>query len=36
MCTQPLISRIEKGDIYTSATVLYQIAVKLGVDVNFL
>lgn len=35
VCTQALISRIEKGDIYPSATSLYQISLKLGVDVNF-
>ncbi|PFA66787.1 XRE family transcriptional regulator [Bacillus sp. AFS015802] len=35
ICTQALISRIENGDIYPSATALYQISVKLGVDVNF-
>ena len=35
ICTQALISRIEKGDIYPSATALYQIAMKLGVDVNY-
>lgn len=35
ICTQALVSRIEKGDIYPSATTLYQIAVKLGVDVNY-
>jgi transcriptional regulator with XRE-family HTH domain len=35
ICTQALISRIEKGDIYPSATALYQISQKLGVDVNF-
>jgi transcriptional regulator with XRE-family HTH domain len=35
ICTQALISRIEKGDIYPSATALYQISVKLGVDVNY-
>lgn len=35
ICTQALISRIEKGDIYPSATTLYQIAIKLGVDVNY-
>ncbi|MGG4166995.1 helix-turn-helix transcriptional regulator [Rossellomorea vietnamensis] len=35
ICTQALISRIEKGDIYPSATALYQIAVKLGVDINY-
>jgi transcriptional regulator with XRE-family HTH domain len=35
ICTQALISRIEKGDIYPSATALYQIALKLGVDVNY-
>ena len=35
ICTQALISRIEKGDIYPSATALYQISNKLGVDVNY-
>ncbi|WP_226675727.1 helix-turn-helix domain-containing protein [Rossellomorea aquimaris] len=35
VCTQALVSRIEKGDIYPSATALYQIALKLGVDVNY-
>jgi transcriptional regulator with XRE-family HTH domain len=35
ICTQALISRIEKGDIYPSATSLYQISNKLGVDVNY-
>jgi transcriptional regulator with XRE-family HTH domain len=35
VCTQALISRIEKGDIYPSATALYQISKKLGVDVNY-
>ena len=35
ICTQALISRIEKGDIYPSATALYQISEKLGVDVNY-
>ncbi len=35
VCTQALISRIEKGDIYPSATTLYQISLKLGVDVNY-
>jgi tetratricopeptide (TPR) repeat protein len=35
VCTQALISRIEKGDIYPSAMALYQISVKLGVDVNY-
>ncbi|WP_406686206.1 helix-turn-helix domain-containing protein [Rossellomorea vietnamensis] len=35
ICTQALISRIEKGDIYPSATSLYQISRKLGVDVNY-
>ncbi|MCA0150391.1 helix-turn-helix transcriptional regulator [Rossellomorea vietnamensis] len=35
ICTQALISRIEKGDIYPSATALYQISVRLGVDVNY-
>ncbi|MGM0841744.1 MAG: tetratricopeptide repeat protein [Bacillota bacterium] len=35
VCTQALISRIEKGDVYPSATSLYQISQKLGVDINF-
>jgi transcriptional regulator with XRE-family HTH domain len=35
ICTQALISRIENGDIYPSATALYQISGKLGVDVNY-
>jgi transcriptional regulator with XRE-family HTH domain len=35
ICTQALISRIEKGDIYPNATALYQISKKLGVDVNY-
>ncbi|MCA1055281.1 helix-turn-helix transcriptional regulator [Rossellomorea aquimaris] len=35
ICTQALISRMEKGDIYPSATALYQISKKLGVDVNY-
>ncbi|MFL8936311.1 helix-turn-helix domain-containing protein [Rossellomorea oryzaecorticis] len=35
ICTQALVSRIEKGDIYPSATALYQISKKLGVDVNY-
>ncbi|MCP3742708.1 helix-turn-helix domain-containing protein [Rossellomorea sp. BNER] len=35
ICTQALISRIEKGDIYPSATVLYEISQKLGVDINY-
>ncbi|TMU84289.1 helix-turn-helix transcriptional regulator [Bacillus sp. BHET2] len=35
ICTQALISRIEKGDIYPSATSIYQISKKLGVDVNY-
>jgi transcriptional regulator with XRE-family HTH domain len=35
ICTQALVSRIEKGDIYPSATALYQISRKLGVDVNY-
>ncbi|MBW3110242.1 helix-turn-helix transcriptional regulator [Bacillus sp. MCCB 382] len=35
ICTQALISRIEKGDIYPNATALYQISVKLGVDINY-
>jgi transcriptional regulator with XRE-family HTH domain len=35
ICTQALVSRIEKGDIYPSAAALYQISKKLGVDVNY-
>lgn len=35
ICTQALISRMEKGDIYPSATALYQISNRLGVDVNY-
>ncbi|MCA1060781.1 helix-turn-helix transcriptional regulator [Rossellomorea aquimaris] len=35
ICTQAMISRIEKGDVYPSATALYQISNKLGVDVNY-
>jgi transcriptional regulator with XRE-family HTH domain len=35
ICTQALISRVEKGDIYPSATVLYEISQRLGVDVNY-
>jgi tetratricopeptide (TPR) repeat protein len=35
ICTQALISRMEKGDIYPSAAALYQISKKLGVDVNY-
>jgi tetratricopeptide (TPR) repeat protein len=35
ICTQALISRMEKGDIYPNATTLYQISNKLGVDVNY-
>ncbi|MEW4307923.1 helix-turn-helix domain-containing protein [Rossellomorea marisflavi] len=35
ICTQALVSRMEKGDIYPSATVLYRISQKLGVDVNY-
>lgn len=35
VCTQALISRIEKGAVYPSATSLYQISKKLGVDINY-
>ncbi|NMH68869.1 helix-turn-helix transcriptional regulator [Bacillus sp. RO3] len=35
ICAQALVSRMEKGDIYPSATALYQISKKLGVDVNY-
>ncbi|WP_454266261.1 helix-turn-helix domain-containing protein [Rossellomorea marisflavi] len=34
-CTQSLISLIEKGETDPSAEVLFQIAKKLGVDVNY-
>ncbi len=35
ICTQALISRIEKGDIYPNASTLYEIANKLGVNLNY-
>ncbi|MDW4528227.1 helix-turn-helix transcriptional regulator [Rossellomorea marisflavi] len=35
ICTQALISLIEKGESDPNATILYQIAKKLGVDVNY-
>lgn len=35
ICTQALISLIEKGELDPNATVLYQISRKLGVDVNY-
>lgn len=35
ICTQSLISLIERGETDPSAEVLYQIAKKLGVDVNY-
>ncbi len=35
ICTQSLISLIERGESDPSAEVLYQIAKKLGVDVNY-
>ncbi|WP_430482765.1 helix-turn-helix domain-containing protein [Rossellomorea marisflavi] len=35
ICTQALISLIEKGELDPNATILYQIAKKLGVDVNY-
>lgn len=35
ICTQGMISRIEKGDIFPNASTLYHIANKLGVDLNY-
>ncbi|MCM2607171.1 helix-turn-helix domain-containing protein [Rossellomorea marisflavi] len=35
ICTQASISMIEKGELDPNATILYQIAKKLGVDVNY-
>ncbi|MED1601724.1 helix-turn-helix domain-containing protein [Alkalihalophilus marmarensis] len=35
ICTQAMISRIENEDLYPSAPLLYQIAEKLGVDINY-
>ncbi|MDV2886399.1 helix-turn-helix domain-containing protein [Alkalihalophilus pseudofirmus] len=35
ICTQAMISRIETDDLYPSAPLLYQIAEKLGVDINY-
>lgn len=35
ICTQASISLIEKGELDPNATTLYQIAKKLGVDVNY-
>jgi transcriptional regulator with XRE-family HTH domain len=35
ICTQGLISRIEKGEHIPSADILYKIAKKLGLDVNY-
>ena len=35
ICTQALISLIEKGELDPNATILYQISKKLGVDVNY-
>ncbi len=35
ICTQALISRIEKGAVDPSADVLYRISTRLGVDVNY-
>ncbi|MEC2071331.1 helix-turn-helix domain-containing protein [Alkalihalophilus marmarensis] len=35
ICTQAMISRIENDDLYPSAPLLYQIAEKLGVDINY-
>ncbi len=36
VCTQALISRIEKGQVLPNGNVLYHIAGKLGIDVNYL
>ncbi|WP_053073932.1 helix-turn-helix domain-containing protein [Bacillus sp. LL01] len=35
VCTQAMISRIETDDLYPSAPILFQIAEKLGVDINY-
>ncbi|WP_370294286.1 helix-turn-helix domain-containing protein [Rossellomorea marisflavi] len=35
ICSQASISLIEKGELDPNATILYQIAKKLGVDVNY-
>lgn len=35
ICTQALISQIEKGLVYPSAQALYEISIKLGVDINY-
>lgn len=35
LCNQSMISRIEKGEVYPSAPLLYEIARRLGVDINY-
>ncbi|WP_179107186.1 helix-turn-helix domain-containing protein [Sediminibacillus massiliensis] len=35
ICTQSFISRLEKGEVSPSAQVLYRIALRLGVDINY-
>ncbi len=35
LCDQSLISRIEKNEIYPSAPLLYELAKRLGVDINY-
>jgi transcriptional regulator with XRE-family HTH domain len=35
ICTQALVSQIEKGMTYPSAEALYEISNKLGVDINY-
>ncbi len=35
LCNQSMISRIEKGEVYPSAPLLYEIAKRLGVPINY-
>lgn len=35
LCDQSLISRIEKNEIYPSAPLLYELAKRFGVDINY-
>ena len=35
ICSQAQISKIEKGDVYPLAPTLYEIAIRLGVDINY-
>jgi transcriptional regulator with XRE-family HTH domain len=35
ICSQAQISKIEKGDVYPLAPTLYEIASRLGVDINY-